>query len=174
MRMKFINVLVLAAMVLSVASLSSCSKDDKLEGIDKELYDLASSTSGYTWFENSSAYLDKSSGSGHNFPFLRTRFNSTAASRLDSAGRIYADTTFPEGSMIVKELYDGSKGLERYAILYKESNNSNADANGWVWGYINSDETVAVSATEKGKACIGCHTQPDNIDYMLMNKFFQK
>lgn len=172
MRIKFINALVLAAMVWSVASLSSCSKDDKLEGIDKELYDMASSTSGYTWFENSSAYLDKSSGSGHNFPHLRTRFNATAASRLDSTGRIFADTTFPEGSMIVKELYDGSKGLERYAILYKQSNNSNADANGWVWGYINSDETVAVSATEKGNACIGCHTQPDNIDYMLMNKFF--
>ncbi|MEZ5198530.1 MAG: cytochrome P460 family protein [Bacteroidales bacterium] len=167
-----LNVLSMFVLVLSVLIFSSCNKDDELEGIDKELYDMASSSSGYTWFENSSAYLDKSSGSGHNYPFLRTRFNATAASRLDSTGRIYADTTFPEGSMIVKELYDGSKGLERYAILYKQSNNSNADANGWVWGYINSDETVAVSATEKGNACIGCHTQAGNIDYMLMNKFF--
>ena len=43
---------------------------------------------------------------------------------------------------------------------------------GWVWGYINADESIAAPASEKGSQCISCHSQSDNIDYMLMNKYF--
>ena len=80
--------------------------------------------------------------------------------------------TFPEGSLIVKELYDNSTTLGRYAILYKKSGSSDADAKGWVWGYINADGGVAEAASKKGSSCISCHSQADNIDYMLMNKYF--
>ncbi len=41
--------------------------------------------------------------------------------------------------------------LSRYAVLYKSTGHADADANGWVWGYINADGTVAVSASEKRK-----------------------
>jgi len=162
----------LTILFLGTLAITSCNKDDELEGVDKQLYDMAKSTDGFTWFENSSDLLDKSVGSGHSFPFLRTRYNATAAAKLDSLGRIISDATFPEGSLIVKELYGDANSLDRTAILYKQSNNSSADANGWVWGYINSDESVAVSATDKGNQCIGCHTQDGSIDYMLKNKFF--
>ena len=78
-------------------TINSCKRDGQANGTDKELYEMAQSTSGFTWFKNSSSLLDKSSGSGHSFPFLRTRYNSIAASKLDSDGNIMADAIFPEG-----------------------------------------------------------------------------
>jgi hypothetical protein len=133
---------------------------------------MAKGTSGFTWFKNSSSLLNKSSGSGHPQPFLRTRYNSIASAKLDSTGRIMKGAIFPEGSLIVKELHDNSTTLGRYAILYKKSGSADADAKGWVWGYINADGTVAEVASKKGTSCISCHSQADNIDYMLMNKYF--
>lgn len=164
-------VLMTFTFVLSVP-LSSCKKDKEAEGIDKQLFDMAKNTSGFTWYKNDGALLNKSAGSGHNYPFLRTRFDAIAAAMLDSNGMIMDSIIFPEGSLIVKELYSDASTLDRYAILYKQSNNTYADANGWLWGYINSDETVAVTAEDKGAQCISCHLQEGNIDYMLMNKFF--
>ena len=152
--------------------LNSCRKDSFSTGIDKQLYDMAQETSGFTWFSNSSTQLDKSSGSGHSEPFLRTRYNAIATTKLDSTGKIIPGISFPEGSLIVKELYSNSSTLGRYAILYKNEANSDADANGWVWGYINSNGTVAEAAAKKGASCINCHSQTDNIDYMLMNKYY--
>ena len=151
---------------------SACKNDKGLSGIDAELFEKAKNTSGFTWFNNSTAYLTKSSGSGHSNPFLRTRFDAISTNKLDSTGKVMDSTVFEEGSLIVKELYDSSKNIERYAVLYKDSNSEYADANGWVWGYINSDGTVAAPAEDKGAACLGCHSQSGNIDYSLMNKYF--
>ena len=144
-----------AAFILSIAAitLQACKKDEPAEGIDLELFNMAEETAGFTWFKNSDAWLPKSSGSGHNYTGLRTRYNTIASTQLDTDGKILANASFPEGSLVVKELSNGSSS-ERYAILYKRSDNEHADANGWVWG------------------CTGCHLQQDNIDYMLMNKFF--
>lgn len=133
---------------------------------------MSKATSGFVWYKNSSSLLNKSAGSGHPQSFLKTRYNSVAATKLDSDGKIMTGAKFPEGSLIVKELYDNSTTLGRYAILYKKTGSADADANGWVWGYINSDGTVAESASKKGTSCISCHSQAGNIVYMLMNKYF--
>jgi hypothetical protein len=152
---------------------SSCVKKDKTPNeTDAKLFNMAEKTSGFTWFKNSSDYLDKSSGSGHSYPFLKTRYNAIAAAMLDSNGRIMEGVNFPEGSLIVKELYNSDKKLERYALLYKDGSSPDADDNAWVWGYINADKTVAVPASKQGTSCISCHAQENNIDYMLMNKYF--
>lgn len=150
----------------------SCKKEKVPGETDVKLYNMAINSSGFTWFNLSDANLDKSSGSGHNFPFLRTRFNGIAAANLDVNGRVIDGTIFPEGSLIVKELINDDLSIGRYAILYKESTNESADDNGWVWGYINSDKTIASSALDKGASCISCHSQSGNIDQILMNKFY--
>ena len=172
MRNKLKTITVLSICLVSIWTINSCKKEKEATGTDKELYEMAKTTSGFTWFKNSSSLLNKSSGSGHSQPFLRTRYNSVAAIKLDSNGKIMMGATFPEGSFIVKELYDNSTTLGRYAILYKKSGSVDADANGWVWGYINADGDVAEAASKKGSSCISCHSQADNIDYMLMNKYF--
>ncbi|MGB1317844.1 MAG: cytochrome P460 family protein, partial [Flavobacteriales bacterium] len=149
----------------------SCTKDEAAVGIDLELLNMAEETAGFVWFKNSDEWLPKSSGSGHNYSGLRTRYNATAATQLDTEGKIRGNAAFPEGSLIVKELSNGTT-VERYSILWKQSDNANADSNGWVWGYINADGSVATTAEDQGAICTGCHLQSDNIDYMLMNKFF--
>lgn len=171
---KIMKPLLILPALLSVMALSSCFKKDKaFSDTDQKLYQMALKTEGFVWYKNSSNYLDKSSGTGHSQPFLRTRYNAIAATMLNPNGTIQSGIQFPEGSVIVKELYDSNKKLERYAILYKNASNITADANGWVWGYINANATTAVSADLKGSSCISCHTQENNIDYMLMNKYFQ-
>lgn len=150
----------------------SCNKDKPAKGIDAELFEMASETEGFVWYRFSEELLSKSSGSGHTAPYLRTRYNSIAAIYLDSIGKVKTDTEFPDGALIVKELRKDENTLERYAILYKQTDHEFADSHGWIWGYINNDKTVRVSATEKGSSCIQCHLQDANIDYTLMNKFF--
>lgn len=164
--------LAIGLLIVAISYFSSCRKDKAPVGIDGDLFGMAQKTSGFTWYKNSAALLDKSSGSGHPQAFLRTRYNSVAATMLDSSGVIKDSIQFPEGSLIVKELYKDASTLSRYAVLYKNSSHEDADTKGWVWGYINADGSIAETAINKGKACINCHSQPGNIDYMLMNSFF--
>ncbi len=170
-----LTILFLSVLCISLAS--GCKKEKKVADVenttDKTLYDLSKPNGGFVWFKKTDALLNKSSGSAHPQSFLRTRYNSIAASKLDAAGKIISGATFPEGSLVVKELYENSTKLSRYAILYKKSDSPDADAKGWVWGYINADGGVAEAASNKGRSCISCHSQSGNIDYMLMNKFFQ-
>lgn len=151
---------------------SSCKKEKKAKGIDREMYDLAAGAAGFTYYKNSNSPLVKSSGSGHPQPYLKTRYNAIAASKLDSVGKIMTGATFPEGSLIVKDLMESTSSIVRFAILYKKSGHADADSKGWIWGYVNADGSVANAASKKGSACTGCHSQTDNIDYMLMNKYF--
>ena len=164
--------LVLSILFIGLFIISSCNKDDEATGTDKELYEMAKVTTGFTWYKFSDAKLDRSAASGHPQPFLRTRYNSVAATQLDSIGKIKTDAVFPEGSLVVKELFDNSTTIGRYAVLYKNSSNEDADANGWVWGYIDADGSVAEPASKKGSGCSGCHSQAGNIEYMLMNVYF--
>lgn len=156
---------------LSVFIVFACTKN-KVNTIDIELLTKAKDTTGFVWFKYSDTLLPKSAGSGHNEPFLRTRYNAIASSQLDSIGKIISNAQFPEGSMIVKELFDNTTSIGRYAILYKDSQSDFADAKGWVWGYMNADGSIVEGASKKGNACISCHSQAQNIDYMLMNKYF--
>lgn len=169
---KKLTSIMLAFSFLYLIMIYSCDKEEEASGIDKDLYDMAIETNGFVWYKNSNVLLNKSAGSGHPQPFLKTRYNSIAATQLDSSGMIIPGAIFPEGSFVVKELFDNSTTLGRYAILYKQTGNENADANGWVWGYVNANGTVAEKAANKGSSCISCHSQADNIDYMLMNKYF--
>lgn len=163
---------VLAVIIIIISTLNSCKKDEVATGIDKQLLDMGKETGGFTWYKNSASLLNKSSGSGHNYPFLRTRYNSIAATVLDSTGKIISGSVFPDGSLVVKELFNNSTDIGRYAILYKKASDANADANGWVWGYINANGTVAEPASNKGSGCRSCHSQTNHIDYNLMNIYF--
>lgn len=164
--------LIVFSLLSSLVFFYGCKKDKLAQGTDADLYEMAQETKGFTWYKKTNALLPKSTGTGHSQPYLRTRYNDIASTHLGSDGKILSGTTFTEGSLIVKELYSDMNTFDRYAILYKNSSSPNADAKGWVWGYINADGSVAFEASKKGSSCTGCHSQADNIDYMLMNKFF--
>ncbi len=169
LRKAFVPISLVAAITVSVYS---CKHDGVAVGTDLLLYDMATVDTGFVWFKFSDVALEKSSGSGHSEPKLRTRYNAVAAAMLDANGRIQEGAQFPDGSLIVKELLENDLSISLYAVLYKKADNPDADANGWVWGYLNPNGTVRTPASDKGSGCIGCHTQSGHIDYMLMNKFY--
>lgn len=172
MRNEHKKILILCPLLFGLWTINSCKRESVAMGTDKELYEMSKTTSGFVWYKNSNALLNKSTGSAHPQAFLRTRYNAIAASQLDSNGKILSTANFPEGSLVVKELFENSTTFGRYAVLYKNSGSEDADSNGWVWGYINADGTVAESASKKGSSCISCHSQAGNIDFMLMDVYF--
>lgn len=165
---KLFYAFLIAAAVLTI----SCEKDDAANKIDMELYDMAIETLGFTWYKKSDALLNRSIGSAHSQPLLRTRYNEIATASLDENGMIMGNAIFAEGSVIVKELYGDATTLSQYAILYKKNNSEFADKDGWVWGYLSAKGSVIESVSKKGSSCISCHKQEGSIDHMLMNKFF--
>lgn len=169
-----------AVVGLGMMALESCTKESGVPQpdpvqvapiADSTLYRLAYTYDGFTWYKFSDSILDRSSGSGHNPPLFRTRFNTIAAAQLDSSGKVAVGAVFPNGSYIVKELHQ-TQYLDRFAVMYKKTDDPNADRNGWLWGYINPNGTIAYSVKEKGGQCTNCHSQSGNIDAVLMNKFY--
>lgn len=166
--------ILITTFAIIVILFNACKSDpEDTVGIDKEMYDLSKTTTGFTWYKFSSAFLNKSSGTGHSEAFVRTRYNVTAASMLDSTGKVKSGIVFPEGSLIVKELHQTTSKFNRYAIMLKRTGAAEADASNWVWGYINADGSVAEPAKNKGTSCRGCHSQEGHIDLSLMNKYFE-
>ena len=143
---KMVHVFLIASAITTI----SCEKDDTADKADKELYDMAIETVGFTWYKN----------------------NEVAAASLDENGKIMGNAMFAEGSLIVKELYADESTLSQYAILYKRNNSEFSDKDGWEWGYMNAKGDVIESVSKKGNSCISCHTQEGSIDHMLMNKYF--
>ncbi len=173
--MKRTNSILLSAAVLLVFALSNACKNDSAspnDDTDKMLFNLAKTTSGFTWYKNSDSLLNKSAGSGHGEPFLRTRYNDVAAAMLDASGKVAAGTVFPDESLVVKELRNNASSVSTYAVMYKKNGHPDADAGGWVWGYLNTSGEPLFPAASKGSSCRGCHSQAENIDFTLMNKFF--
>ncbi len=167
----------LAGLVFVVAvALNACKKDDPAppDTTDRDVFAFVAASDTAAWFGLDSALRVKTTGSGHSTPWLRVRYNATAALQLDAAtGRVRPGAVFAEGALIVKELHrTPTSGVAQYAVIRKDPRNANAAANGWVWAIYNADGTPEVSATAKGLGCTGCHAQSGNLDATLMNQFF--
>ena len=163
---------ILSVSIFSLLMVSSCDKEKEITVTDHDLYEMAIETNGFTWYKNSETLLNSTEESGHSQKLLKTRFNAVAATKLDANGKVIAGSVFPEGSLIVKELFDDGPEVSVYAIRLKNSDTGNSDDKGWVWTILGADGEVLETSLNKGKNCIKCHTQDDNIDYMLLNKFF--
>lgn len=163
-------ILTAAAIVLNACSKKDDPAPDAVNAEDQELYQAALVTSGSAWYKLDPAVLDKAVGSGHDDPKLRTRYNSKAAEKLDVTGKVIAGSVFDENSAIIKELYDASGKLVRYAVMCKAPGSANTDAYGWVWGVYSPTGDVQHSVTLKGVGCTGCHKNlAGNIDLSTMN-----
>ena len=167
----------LLAFLLSTIIFSGCKKEGTPTSVaqstvtDADLLTLVQSTTTTTYYRHSLKILPHSSGSGHSdFPFLRTRYNTIAATQLDINGQVKKDAIFPDSSLIIKELFNADTTIGRFALLFKSTRALNADANGWVWAEIATSGTVAYSVSNKGAGCIGCHSA--GINFTRMNDSF--
>lgn len=127
--------------------------------LDSELLALAREP-GFEFYRGSDARLPFTSRGGGHGGYIRVRFNRIALSALGSDGKLPEGSAFPEGAVIVKELYADLSGPQAgQAIIRKSLAAPNATAD-WVWAeYDPSDAPLpGASAIAKGLSCVGCHS----------------
>lgn len=144
--------------------MTQCNKEEEATGTDKDLFDEATVTSGFTFYKNNPIVWLSSQQSGHK-PYMRVKFNAVAQAALDSTGKLPVGGSFPDGSLIVKELYDSPNGAIRLLAIMKKSSTDPNAGQGWLWGEYGADGSVAFSVEKKGSGCISCHGQGDSRDY---------
>ena len=155
MRKAFLTISLIAA---SVVAMQSCKKNKTDTDADNALYSEITG-SGYSYYQSGNI-LPGVSPSPHGS--FKLRFNATAVSALDSTGELPTGNNFPTGSIIVKEVYDGSN-ISLYAVMKKDPSNGNAGS-GWVWAEFHPDGSAAFSTGKKGDGCISCHNGSPNRD----------
>ncbi len=96
------------------------------------------------------------SGSSAHQPRIRVRMNAKAFAALRD-GRLPSGATFPNGSIVFKEVLSTSGVANLYAIMYKDSSSS-AARNGWLWAEYRPDGRTEYSLNNRGGACIACHS----------------
>lgn len=110
------------------------------------------------------------SGSSAHQPFVRVSLNATAASALQN-GQLPAGARFPDGSVIFKEVLPAVTGIPTvYTVMYRDANNSLA-GEGWVWAEYSQGGSVVYSVTNRGGACIGCHSLDQGRQHDLVRTF---
>ena len=156
-----------AVLVLSLLMSVSCqrtpepsSPEPQMVLSDDQLFALVRqgrATPGFDLFPNAdSVAAGTLNGSSAHQPMVRVTMNPAALKALPD-GRATAGLSFPDGSIILKEIrMDGGTSL--FAVLYKERDNP-LSGGGWLWAEYKPDGTVVFSIQKKGNGCIDCHSR---------------
>lgn len=155
--MKSLMTKIFFATVLIFVLVPSCKKKKLNDGLFEE-----ATASNLEFYLGVDSVFSPAGGSPHgNF---KLRFNSKATSVFDVDGKIPAGSTFPDGSLIVKEAFTG-QGNMLYAVMKKDSK-SKFSADGWLWAEYKPDGTVINNVKEKGASCTSCHSATPNRDHV--------
>ena len=161
--------LIIALLSLGVFA-SACTNTELGSSTMDSVFKEISTYKDYTFYKNDSSIVHSSPQSGHN-AYFRVRFNAKAASALTDNGKLPANATFPEGSIIVKDLYDTQNGAKvLYSVLKKESANTNS-GNGWLWMEYDTNGKEIYKMNDKGAGCISCHSIDHRDNVRLFNLF---
>jgi hypothetical protein len=162
------RILPLTVMLVACGSSTSPARPVEPGSVDATLLALATGAGPWTYWRNSPDTLASSPSSGHGERRLRTRYNALAATQLDPTGRVRANPVFPDSSLIVKELYTGSR-VTTYAVMLKLRASPYNSESGWLWAELDPSGGVKISATERGGRCVGCHRVGAAVDFTRMN-----
>ena len=95
------------------------------------------------------------SGSSAHVPRIRVSMNATAFGVLQN-GRLPSGATFPDGSIILKEVLDNGVASV-YAVMRKDPGNALA-GNGWLWAEYRPDGGTVFALANRGNVCTSCHS----------------
>ena len=137
---------------LLVAFVSLMALGCKRKKVNERLYNEII-TSDLTFYKSKDTIYSAKGGSPHGS--FKLKFNAIASSVLGSDGKLPQGVSFPEGSLIVKEAYNGNE-LVLYAIMKRELD-SKFSKDDWVWAEYEPNGEVVYNVSLKGKACIDCH-----------------
>lgn len=167
MKLLFASLLSLSVFVVA------CSKEEEKEEIDttnQTIFEDITAAKNYTFYKGDPSVVPSSPQSAHN-AFFRVRFNAIASAALTDGGKLPANGTFPEGSIIVKDLYDSQTGnIVLYAVMKKESANANSNK-GWLWIEYDAAGKEVYKISSKGNGCVSCHSS-NHRDYVRLFDLF--
>lgn len=140
-------------------SFHACKNDSipPTQTSDELLFEEISS-SGYLYYQNGNVIT----GAGPHGDF-KLRFNATAATALDGDGELPPGESFPNGSILVKEVHTGA-GLILYAVMKKSPSDANA-GNGWIWAELFPSGEAFAPVSAKGAGCTPCHSTSPHRDF---------
>lgn len=127
----------------------------------QELFKLLT-TSGFTYYQNNSTPRQSVAESNAHGAKVNIRFNAKAQSVLGMDGKLPLGTSFPDSSLIVKEIYDSNGNLSLYATMYRLPNDKNTFKK-WVWAEI-TPLGVSYYEPSRGNGCTSCHSLSGNRD----------
>ncbi|MEK9135855.1 MAG: cytochrome P460 family protein [Bacteroidota bacterium] len=107
-------------------------------------------------------------GSNAHQPLMRVSMNAIAFNAL-SDGRLPAGASFPDGSIVFKQIRQGTETV-LYAVMYKERGSPHS-GNGWLWAEFQPDGTPFISVTRKGTNCTGCHSREQGPQHDFVRTF---
>lgn len=150
---------------LLIVALICCTKDQgknpSLAYTDRALLDSCKQDYHRYYKDDESTLLSGAHGPHGTF---KLRFNSIAYNALTDQGKLPSGSSFPEGSLLIKDVYSGSS-LTLYAIMYKKSN-------AWLWAEIEPGGSILHSINAAESICTGCHSQSGNRDLAVSFNFY--
>ncbi len=155
---KYISIF--AFLLMLVFATITCKRSptvDAATGVtDKALFDLVTNSNLF-YYKGNANYIASDPSSPHD-KFMRVKFNAKAFSALGTDRKLPQGGTFPDSSLIVKEISSTQSGsLNLYAVMYKIPKASNAGS-GWVWAEYKPSGTVQAGAGLNGSKCVNCHS----------------
>ena len=155
-------VTVTITLFLFITLSQSCKKKDEVSIDDDNALFALIGQSGYAYYVGTPGITAGVGNSPHGFE--RVRFNATAKAALDTTGKLPSGSSFPTGSVIVKEIYTSATGsLNLYAVMKKDPSSS-VSVSGYQWAEIKPDGSATFSTGKKGNGCISCHSGSGNRD----------
>lgn len=152
----------MAVLTTFIVTIQSCKKDAKDTETDKRLYNEAKDSADFTYYIGTPGITAGVGNTAHGFE--RVRFNATAQAALDASGKLPAGSKFPDGSIIVKEIYTSANGsIDHLAVMKKEAGNESTES-GYLWAEFNTDGSTKFSTSKNGDGCISCHSGSLNRD----------
>ena len=162
-----------AACGIAAGVIAACG-GDALDGLPEgtgpavsnaDLARLSQSALPWTYYKHSATPVKRSS-QAHTESHALVRYNALAATQLDAAGKVRAGASFPDSSIIVKELSNGTT-ITTYAVMMKLRGSASAGFDGWIWAEFGPNAAVKYPTGGRGAACSSCHKA--GIDYTRMN-----
>lgn len=162
--MKKMIVIAVFSGIASLSILYACTKDrginPDLAFSDRALYDSCRNLSTFLYYKNDPSAVYSGVHGPHGA--FKLRFNKIAYASLTDNGKLPAGKSFPNGSLIVKDIQSNGQ----YALMYKKNGS-------WLWAEINADGSVAFSTTKEPTAtCISCHSQSGQRDLAVSFAFY--
>jgi len=155
----------LIAIFILIAALISCTKkvgrDPELAFSDQALLDSIKAPGSIYYKNDPNTFLPGTNGP--HGPY-KLRFNKIGFNALTDNGELPVGASMPNGSFIIKDIYDANNQIKLYAFMYKRSG-------AWLWGEIKPDKEVLYSVYKNPSTCINCHSQTGNRDLVTTFHF---